>query len=93
MGGTISTFSTSFPMGTSWWQCVSHIIEVSYDVTTYLAEHPGGDDILLRHGGLDASAEFKKINHTPYAISLRDARLVGAITADPMPAKYKKLVE
>lgn len=26
-----------------------------YDVTTYLAEHPGGDDILMYHGGRDAS--------------------------------------
>lgn len=24
---------------------------VVYDVGTYLAEHPGGDDILMLHGG------------------------------------------
>ena len=26
-----------------------------YDVTTYLAEHPGGDDILMYFSGKDAS--------------------------------------
>ena len=26
-----------------------------FDVSTYLAEHPGGDDILKRYGGKDAT--------------------------------------
>lgn len=26
-----------------------------YDVTSYLAEHPGGDDILLKNAGRDAT--------------------------------------
>ena len=54
-------------------------------MTTYLAEHPGGDDILVRHGGKDASDYFNKMNHSEYAKSLRDARIVGAITKDPQP--------
>ena len=30
-----------------------------FDVTTYLAEHPGGDDILVRNSGRDATEGFK----------------------------------
>ncbi|KAI3317288.1 mitochondrial cytochrome-like protein b2 [Xylariaceae sp. AK1471] len=35
-----------------------------YDVTSYLSEHPGGAAILLKQGGSDATAEFRKI-HSP----------------------------
>ncbi len=41
-------------------------------MTTYLAEHPGGDDILLKYAGKDATKRFKSVGHTDYAISLRD---------------------
>ncbi|KAI1274883.1 FMN-dependent dehydrogenase-domain-containing protein [Xylaria sp. FL0933] len=35
-----------------------------YDVTSYLDEHPGGAAVLLKQGGTDATAEFRKI-HSP----------------------------
>ncbi|KAI0377246.1 hypothetical protein F5Y04DRAFT_285191 [Hypomontagnella monticulosa] len=35
-----------------------------YDVTSYLGQHPGGAAILLRQGGRDATAEFRKV-HSP----------------------------
>ena len=54
-----------------------------YDVTTYLAEHPGGDEILLKFGGLDGTPKFLEVNHSNYARSLRNARLVGTLTKDP----------
>jgi cytochrome b involved in lipid metabolism len=67
-----------------------------YDVTTYLAEHPGGDDILLRFSGKDATKIFKSINnsgHTEYAISIRDQRLVGTIESGAPPKEYLEFIK
>lgn len=64
-----------------------------YDVTTYLAEHPGGDDILVKFAGRDCTAAFNQggytnNGHTDYAKSLRDQKLVGAIEKEAPPAEY-----
>ncbi|KAI0429887.1 FMN-dependent dehydrogenase-domain-containing protein [Xylaria sp. FL1042] len=52
-----------------------------YDVTSYLDEHPGGAAVLLKQGGTDATAEFRKI-HSPDILKYlpKDACL-GAIDA------------
>ncbi len=34
------------------WVCIEGKV---FDVTTYLAEHPGGDDILIKYSGKDAT--------------------------------------
>lgn len=47
-----------------------------------MAEHPGGDEILLKYGGLDGTPKFLEVNHSNYARSLRNARLVGTLTED-----------
>lgn len=62
-------------------------------MTTYLAEHPGGDDILIKNGGLDATDQFNKVEHTDYAKSLRDARLVGEIESAPKPKDYDQKIK
>ncbi len=64
-----------------------------YDVTTYLVEHPGGSDVLVRSAGEDASAGFEQAGHSDYAVSLRDARLVGCIEQAPAPAGYSARVQ
>lgn len=58
-------------------------------MTTYLAEHPGGDDVLVKHGGIDATKKFKDANHSDYAVSLRNARLIGKMENKPMPENYE----
>ena len=54
-----------------------------FNVTPYLAEHPGGEDILLANAGTDATSEFNaKENgegHTEYAKSLTEKFLVGEL--------------
>lgn len=52
-------------------------------MTSFLAEHPGGDDILIAHGGLDASTRFNKEDHSDYAKSIRNSRLVGLMEDIP----------
>lgn len=65
-----------------YWICIEGNV---YDVSTYLAEHPGGDDILIKHAGKDATKGFNNENHTQYAISLRNKFLVGKIEDKPIP--------
>ncbi|XP_017136484.1 cytochrome b5 [Drosophila miranda] len=35
-----------------------------YDVTKFLSEHPGGEDLLLEYGGKDASKAFRQAGHS-----------------------------
>lgn len=39
-----------------------------YDVTSFLEDHPGGDDVLLDCAGMDATDAFENIGHSPEAI-------------------------
>ncbi|XP_073386398.1 cytochrome b5 isoform X2 [Physcomitrium patens] len=39
-----------------------------YDVTTFMDDHPGGDDVLLQTAGKDASEEFDDVGHSKSAI-------------------------
>ena len=64
-----------------------------YDTTSYLAEHPGGDEILLRFSGLDGTTKFNAVNHSEYAKSIRDARRVGKIEDKPMPEGHAEKVQ
>ncbi|EEB12650.1 Cytochrome b5, putative [Pediculus humanus corporis] len=51
------------------------IHNIVYDVTEFLNEHPGGEEVLLDHAGKDATEAFEDVGHS------RDAR--------DMMSKYK----
>lgn len=56
-----------------------------YDVTTYLVEHPGGEDILMENAGRDGSKNFhakQGFGHTDYAKSLLIPRQVGILDTE-----------
>lgn len=93
MGGAERSCEPLVVVGLDRGQCVCVSTYQSYDVTTYLAEHPGGDDILISFAGTDATEKFQSVNHTAYAKSLRNARLVGAMTSDPMPSGYLQTIK
>jgi cytochrome b involved in lipid metabolism len=50
-----------------------------YDVTPFLYEHPGGDDILVEHAGKDASKEFDSIGHSSVAKKMLMKYAVGKL--------------
>ncbi|XP_014205608.1 cytochrome b5 [Copidosoma floridanum] len=50
-----------------------------YDVTRFLNEHPGGEEILLDHAGKDASEDFDDVGHSSDALELMKKYLVGEI--------------
>ncbi|KAI1160623.1 FMN-dependent dehydrogenase-domain-containing protein [Nemania serpens] len=51
----------------------------AYDVTSYLDEHPGGAAVLLKQGGTDATAEFRKIHSTEVLKYLPKGACLGAL--------------
>eukprot|EP00892_Ulva_mutabilis_P002035 jgi/Ulvmu1/11832/UM080_0043.1 len=38
-----------------------------YDITNYLVDHPGGDDVMLEHAGKDATEDFEYYGHSDKA--------------------------
>ncbi|RBA22528.1 cytochrome-b5 reductase [Fusarium proliferatum] len=50
-----------------------------YDVTTYLADHPGGADVLTEAAGTDASEDFDNAGHSEDAFEIMKDCCVGKI--------------
>ncbi|KFK38164.1 hypothetical protein AALP_AA3G077400 [Arabis alpina] len=50
-----------------------------YDVTKFLNDHPGGDDLLLLATGKDATREFEEVGHSSSAKTMLNEFYVGDI--------------
>lgn len=50
-----------------------------YDVTKFLSEHPGGEEVLLNLAGQDATQCFNDIGHSDEAIQLRETYKIGTV--------------
>ncbi|XP_053974417.1 cytochrome b5-like [Hylaeus volcanicus] len=50
-----------------------------YNVTTFLNEHPGGEEILLDHAGKDSSEDFDDVGHSQDAFDLMKKYVVGEL--------------
>ncbi|XP_029175792.1 cytochrome b5 domain-containing protein RLF-like isoform X2 [Nylanderia fulva] len=50
-----------------------------YDVTSFLDEHPGGEEILVEQGGNDASELFEDIEHSIDARKLMNSFKIGEL--------------
>jgi len=48
-----------------------------YDVTKFLDEHPGGDEVILAESGQDATEAFEDVGHSDEARELLPGMLVG----------------
>ncbi|KAI0772087.1 cytochrome b5 [Trametes elegans] len=51
--------------------------EKVYDVTKFLDEHPGGDEVILAEAGRDATEAFEDVGHSDEARALLKDMLVG----------------
>ncbi|KAK1416023.1 hypothetical protein QVD17_31811 [Tagetes erecta] len=56
-----------------------------YDVSSYLEEHPGGDDVLLQVTGKDATDEFEDAGHSKSARELMETFCVGELDPSDIP--------
>ena len=51
-----------------------------YDITKFLKEHPGGEEVLVSLGGQDSTVCFDEIGHTLEAVQLRETFKIGTVT-------------
>ncbi|CAN6331110.1 unnamed protein product, partial [Urochloa humidicola] len=60
-----------------------------YDVTKFLEDHPGGDDVLLSSTAKDATDDFEDVGHSTTARAMMDEYLLGEIDSSTIPARTK----
>ena len=62
-----------------------------YNVAKFLDEHPGGEEVILDVGGMDASDAFEDVGHSDEAREQLESLLIGTLKQDPnAPPKTTK---
>jgi len=59
--------------------CWVVIYDRVYDVTKFLREHPGGEDVIIDHAGRDATIAFHGTGHSSDAIEIMRDYLIGEL--------------
>jgi len=60
-----------------------------YNVTSFVDEHPGGEEVLLDVGGQDATEAFEDVGHSDEAREILDGLKVGNLKRAPGEAAPK----
>jgi cytochrome b involved in lipid metabolism len=60
-----------------------------YDVSKFIDEHPGGDEVILSEAGKDATEAFEDVGHSDEARALLPGFLVGEFEKGPNEVKAK----
>ncbi|GAA0167765.1 hypothetical protein Leryth_000204 [Lithospermum erythrorhizon] len=58
-----------------------------YDVTPFMDDHPGGDEVLLSATGKDATNDFEDVGHSDSAREMLDKYYIGTIDMSTVPKK------
>jgi len=58
-----------------------------YDVTKFLEEHPGGEEVIIDVGGRFASEPFEDVGHSEDARELLDQYLIGELPEEEHEVK------
>ncbi|XP_037551720.1 cytochrome b5 [Nematolebias whitei] len=53
-----------------------------YDVSSFLEEHPGGEEVLLEQGGADATESFEDVGHSTDAREMLQQFYIGELHMD-----------
>lgn len=53
-----------------------------YDVTKFLDDHPGGEEVLLEQAGKDATESFEDVGHSSDARNLSQEYIIGELHED-----------
>ncbi|EMF17346.1 cytochrome b5 [Sphaerulina musiva SO2202] len=59
-----------------------------YNTSSFVDEHPGGEEVLLDVGGQDATEAFEDVGHSDEAREILDGLLIGTLkrqAGDPQP--------
>lgn len=57
-----------------------------YDVTSFLTEHPGGEDLILGEAGRDATDAFENAAHSMKAREMLSKYIIGEVDPDDLRA-------
>uniref|UniRef100_A0A803QQ18 Cytochrome b5 heme-binding domain-containing protein n=1 Tax=Cannabis sativa TaxID=3483 RepID=A0A803QQ18_CANSA len=63
----------------------SYYHEWVYDLSSYLDEHPGGDDVVLAATGKDATEDFEDAGHSKTAKELMQSFFIGELDTSDFP--------
>ncbi|PHU09765.1 Cytochrome b5 [Capsicum chinense] len=85
-----SNISTSFAASDAviFWSPPPDLMNV-YDVTSFLDDHPGGDEVLLTATGKDATDDFEDVGHSDDARELMNKYFIGEIVSSTLPVEPK----
>lgn len=61
-----------------------------YDITKFLEEHPGGEEVLLEQGGRNATEAFEDVGHSTDARDLMQQYEIGELPENEREAKTTK---
>lgn len=53
-----------------------------YDITSFLEEHPGGEEVLLEQAGADATESFEDVGHSSDAREMLTQYYIGELHMD-----------
>ncbi|CAO2610274.1 Cytochrome b5 type B [Lemmus lemmus] len=61
-----------------------------YDITRFLSEHPGGEEVLLEQAGADATESFEDVGHSPDAREMLKQYYIGDVHPSDLKPKGGK---
>lgn len=64
-----------------------------YDVSKFLDEHPGGDEIIFDQAGRDATENFVDIGHSDDALKLLKSKCIGTVDTTSEKVVFEAKVE
>merc|ERR1712071_516807 len=53
-----------------------------YDITKFLEEHPGGEEILIENAGVDATENFEDVGHSSDAREMLEEYYIGELAEE-----------
>uniref|UniRef100_A0A1A7XNB4 Cytochrome b5 type B n=1 Tax=Iconisemion striatum TaxID=60296 RepID=A0A1A7XNB4_9TELE len=62
-----------------------------YDISKFLEEHPGGEEVLLEQAGADATESFEDVGHSSDAREMLQQYYIGELHMDDRQKEKKKL--
>ncbi|KAL7419817.1 hypothetical protein Q5752_005733 [Cryptotrichosporon argae] len=71
-------------------KCYMLVHDKVYDVTGFLDEHPGGDEVIIEEGGRDATEAFEDIGHSDEARKMLDKMYIGDFKGEKSAKKAAK---